>query len=218
MLIDLFLQEVGSKYAPSITIKDKDSSLLMKSANALIGIFNPKFNQYITTIGTTIYVPKGFMDRNPARILEVISHETKHVKDYKETPLRYVLGYGFPQLFSLLFIPLLITLLLLGCGWWSLFGLLPLILLAPFPAPWRYKRELTAYRTSLLMGKHVYCFSDMDLMATRNWIVSQLSEKWYYWTWPFPIKIKEDLMDEGYELEPYYQEVLAFCKRHNVKL
>lgn len=210
-LIDSFLKEVGSKYA-NIQIKDKNSSWLMKTLNRIVSIFNPRFDRYITTIGTTIYTPTGFMDKNPVRTLETISHETRHVMDFKQHPILYVLGYGFPQILA---IPLLILLLVLGCGWWSLFAL---ALLAPIPSYWRYKAELRAYRTSLLLGKHVYKLSDKELQATKDWIVMQMTERWYYWAWPFPGSIRKDLEDSSYELEPFYVDLLDFCKRHQVQL
>lgn len=216
-LVDAWISEVGSKYA-DIHIKDKSTSTMMRVVGKLLGLFNPKFDQYITTVGTTIYVPKGFMDKNPARALEIIVHETRHVKDYKANPVLFVLGYGAPQIFSLLAIPLVITLLVCGLGLWSLLGLLPLVLLAPIPSYGRYKSELVAYRTSLVFGKYVYDFSDIDMDLTRVWIVDQLSEKWYYWAWPFPNQIRKDLSDTSYESEPFYVDMVEFCKKHQVKL
>lgn len=206
-IVNLYLEETFKKHVSGVTIKTKSQSLLLKLISPVIKVlFNPRIEEYIQTIGKTIYVPETFMKGQTANVLSVISHECRHAMDYSNSPVQFVLSYGFPQIFA---IPLVLLLLLFGCGWWALLGLL---LLLPLPAPWRYLHELRAYRTRQLM----LIINNFDDSPAVDNIVKNLSEKWYYWTWPFPEKIKKDLRDMSYVTEPFYQDLAAFCKAHNV--
>ena len=210
--VNVFLDKFAKKHAPSISIKQKSQSNLMKILSFLVKPFNPKFDQYITTIGTTIYVPDNFFNKKPIQIIEVLSHETKHAKDFYNHPFLFICGYLFPQI---LFLPLLILLLAVGCKLWSLFAL---ILLTPIPAYFRFKSELVAYRTSLLIAENVFVYPIKEVQKIKDWIIEQLTKRWYYWAFPFPSYIQNELNDSSYKIEPFYLDLLAFIKSNKQSL
>lgn len=210
--VNVFLDTFAKKHAPSISIKPKSESFLMKIIGLFVKPFNPKFDQYITTIGTTIYVPDNFFNKKPIQIIEILSHETKHAKDFFIHPFLFICGYLFPQI---LFFPLLILLLLLGCKFWSLFAL---ILLLPLPAYFRFRFELVAYRTSLLIGENVLIYSSKEMQKIKDWIKEQLTKQWYYWAFPFPSYVEKQLNDSSYKEEPYYLDILEYFKNNKSEL
>lgn len=202
-----------NKFAPGSSIKIKEDSKLMKIISYLVYFFNPKFlDQYITTIGNTIYFPKRLLEnKNPFRFLEIVVHESFHINQYKQYSILFMLGYLFPQSLILFLLPLL---LLLGCGW---FTLLSLLVLLPFPAYFRFKWELEAYRTSILFGRKIFKFDERTMDLIKAQIVSQLSGKFYYFCWPFKKHIYKLLNDERAVLEnPKYLSIYEHFKQTKV--
>jgi hypothetical protein len=210
--VNVFLNTFAKKHAPSISIKQKSQSSLMKVLTFLVKPFNPKFDQYITTIGTTIYLPDNFFNKKPIQVIEILSHETKHAKDFHNHPFLFISGYLFPQI---LFLPLLILLLVLGCKLWSLFAL---TLLLPIPAYFRFRFELVAYRTSLLIGENVLIYPPKEIQKIKDWIMEQLTKQWYYWAFPFPSYVRKQLNDSSYKIEPYYLDILQYIKTNKSQL
>ena len=74
--------------------------------------------------------------------------------------------------------------------------LLFLLCLAPIPAPFRYLKELEAFRVSILFARHVYSSNKEMLEWIKERIVTNLSKSDYYFTWPFPNMILKHLDDE----------------------
>ena len=186
----------------------------MRGISRIVSVFNPRFDQYITTLGNTIYVPDGFLEKQPIRVLETVAHETQHAMDFNCSPVLFVLVYGFPQILA---VPVGIAVGLLTGLWWL--GLVVgLLLLAPLPAPGRCWMEIRAYRTSLQVGRYVYRFSDREMERTKEWIVSQLSEKWYYWTWPFPSMIKRALDKDSLLDKPGHVKLIKFLAEHDLSM
>jgi len=48
------------------------------------------------------------------------------------------------------------------------------------------------------------------------WIVGQFTGGSYYFAWPFPGMIMQNLKNENFMLEPRYQEITNFLKNHGL--
>lgn len=222
-LAEAFMLEVAQKHHPKAIVAKKSESKLMKAINLVVGKFNPEFSdRFITTIGATIYVPDDFLETNDdTQVVEVLAHETQHIIDYAASPAKFVLGYLFPQVLALL------SLLALGAFFntWMLLWLIALVFLAPIPSPGRYKAEINGYRVSILFARNRVVFdgyrltrvgySDAEMAQLHKWISNQMTSANYYFAWPFPKQIEKDLTDEGFMIEPRYQEIVKFLQGHN---
>lgn len=138
---------------PDFKLKFKDQDGLQKVIGKVVGLFNPDYmTRYITTLGHTVYFPteKDYHDR-PLSSLTVLAHEYVHMWDYQQKGLLFSLTYALPQI---LFIPLLLTYVALGC-FFSFFGFPLLALLTamacliPWPSVGRTHWELRGYTMSL---------------------------------------------------------------------
>lgn len=214
-LVELYIEEVTQKYSPGASIKEKKDSLLLRMIGFCIKPFNPNFmEQYITTIGNTIYFPSKMLNEmSQDRLLDIVAHETIHIKDYEKSKVLYCLSYLFPQILVLL--ALLSLLAIFGSAMWLL-SLFALLFLAPIPAYWRYKLELKAYRTTVIFARKVWGYKDGSMSIIHKWIISQLATKWYYFTWPFAKTIEKALKDESFMQEEPYQEIIKFLDKHNL--
>jgi hypothetical protein len=105
--------------------------------------FNGDFmNGHTTTMFGKVYFPsKDFVECNYERATRIILHEAVHLKDEKESPVFFKLGYLFPQILALLALLAFVNL------WFLLF----LLALGPWPAPFREKSELRGFEKTLLM-------------------------------------------------------------------
>lgn len=211
-VVNKFLNEVTRKHAPDASIRPKSESTLMKMVAWLVKPFNPDFmNSYITTIGTTIWVPDNWFETtDDTGALEVIAHETQHIIDLKKWGwIFFAGGYLFPQ-FLAIFAFLALLAIPLGLPW--LFALLFLGFAGPVPAYFRYRFELNGYRTSYIFGKYVRNYTPTDMAAIVDpWVIDQLSNKWYYCAWPFPKAIKSTLDGSwDWAKQPRYQELLTW--------
>jgi hypothetical protein len=170
----------------------KDESRFMKTLAIFATLFNPKFmTDYTTTVGTTIYVPRGDFSEYQNDYVEIFAHELMHMRENKQQgSVLYFLRYFFPQILF----PL--ALLSIGAIWnlWFLLALLFLLFLLPLPSPGRRDIELNGYTMSL---------------AVRYWTGSQLDEtdftrieryftgSAYYFMWPFAGGIGRDLRERA---------------------
>jgi len=211
-LAGAFFEEVTKKYAPDAKVVKKSESFLMKAIAFILKPFNPSFSHYITTIGKTIYIPDGLEAANEMALLDITIHETFHIIDYVRNKAKFILGYLFPQCLaalSLLSVFAIINPLLF------LF-LLFLLLLAPLPAPWRYKFERRGYRVSILLGRRLHNFSENQMQQLRDRFKKEMTTGAYYFAWPFPDSIDQDMKDESFMSESDYQVVLQFLKNHKL--
>lgn len=177
------LISAAKQHFPDLQIKYKDQSTFMKILGKLL-FFNPSFMKtYTTTIGSTIYFPsKTFLKLQPAMMTIILLHELIHVNDAQKLP-KYVFEflYLFPQIISLLLIPLLLVS-------WKLF--LPLIILfaLPLPAYFRMIYEKRAYLVSLYVTNKLnqkYQLTN-TLEENKNLYLSQFKSGAYYFMWIFP--------------------------------
>lgn len=212
LLAQEFVTEVSQKHNQKVKVLRKSESWLMRAIGFILKPFNPTFmEQYITTIGATIYIPDDFLTSfGEMEVLDVLAHETQHVIDFTKNRLLFVLGYLFPQCLALLALLSIFAFL----SPWMLLCLLFLLFLAPIPAPFRYKFEVSGYRTTILFARKVYHYTDEQMAQLYQWVSSQMTTGNYYFAFPFPGKIAKDLKDESFMLEPRYVEIIDFLKRH----
>ena len=125
---------------PGFKLREKKTSSLMWFVYiaSLMFLWNRRFmTSYITTIGTTVYVPCrvdefGLMYGD----LVVLKHEIQHMLDsLEEGVVLWSVKYLFPQVLA--------PLCLLGFAWWPLWFLA--LALLPWPAPWRVRAEVRGY-------------------------------------------------------------------------
>jgi hypothetical protein len=84
---------------PSFSVRFKNESKLMRLLTVLMYPFNDRFmNGFVTTLGSAVYFPSlkllKLRWRDYARVL---AHERVHIWDGEQRPLRFNLGYAFPQ-------------------------------------------------------------------------------------------------------------------------
>lgn len=213
-LAEAFLNEVSRKHHPKAGVLRKSDSWLQRIIGFFVKPFNPKFmSLYVTTIGHTIYVPDDFINNsNELGMIDILAHETQHIIDYVANPIGFTISYLFPQCLALL------SLFAFGAFFnlWMLLWLLALVFLAPIPSAFRYKAELKGYRTSILLARMAQNYNDNDMQFLYAWIKSQMTSESYYFAWPFPNSIEDDLKDESFISEPRYVEIINFLEKHKL--
>lgn len=188
---------------PKLQIKYKNESNFMKLLSKIL-FFNKNFmHSYITTIGNSVYFPnKQHIENNPIESIIILAHECYHIKDAKKfNSFIFIMLYLVPQLFALLFIPMLFIL-----GWWAL---LFLLFLVPIPSPGRAYFEFHGYTMTLFMCDQVYRELGMKDQK-RKILLRELAEKikntnfagpGYYFMWPFNLSSQFDkvinMIDSG---------------------
>lgn len=205
--VTVFLDTVGSKYG-KIKILPKSSSKLMQAIGWLFRVtkISPEFmEQYITTIGETVYYPDKMLEAGDTEtILRVLVHETVHIADSnKLSGPFFKFLYLFPQSLAPLALLSLLAFWKLSFLWCLLF----LLCLAPIPAPFRYWFELRAYRTQILISRKEDKLTDEQLIPIYEWIENQLCTNLYYWTWPFPTIVRKHLKDEDWMRTGIYNDI-----------
>jgi len=178
------LSELNKHYP--IKVKNKSDSTLMIILSWIM-FFNRQFmTHYVTTIGNTVYMPSTAKDWPRNAILSILTHEFVHVHDGQKDKL-FELKYLFPQILAPLFLALLPF-----CWWLAL--VLFVICLLPWPAPWRKKYELRAYKMSLLGFKAYFEGSrpdewiEKELQETAEFQNSQFVGAGYWFMWPWGVK------------------------------
>ena len=164
-------------YFPTLQVKYKDQSALMKILGKIM-FFNPGFmTSYLTTLGTTVYIPnEQYVQDHPQITCDVFIHECTHMYDAKRIGFIYQLVYAFPQLLS----PLMLLLLFVLS--WKIVLPLVLLFLLPLPAPWRVYFERRAYFVQMYVGNKMY---GNDPAIDGSTYASWFRDGSYYWMWIF---------------------------------
>ena len=207
-----FVNEIGKKYNKKINIRSKsEPDWMLKIVGFVAKIFNKRFDTgYITTIGNTIWVPEHFFDKSPKAALEIIIHEVIHMYDAKRLTMPlFGLIYLSPQILASLAL-----LSVFGGGW--LWCLLFLLCLAPIPSPGRMWLEMRGYRSNMMYSKYVYNMNNEALNNDADFMASQFVEAFYYWMWPFKGHVVSMLIDEKYEKEMIYVEILDWLRQRKL--
>lgn len=182
---------------PSVQIKYKNESTFMKILGKIL-FFNPQFmDQYITTLGNTIYFPnRDYANSDPVDAATVLLHELVHVYDSQKRSL-FPFLYMLPQLLSLIFFPL-----------FFIFGfkiaLFSLLFLLPLPAYFRMFAERKAYTIELYAYNKLNSQGyEINFDGLPTLIVSQFKTSSYYFMWPFN------------SIDSYFSNVLTQIKNGN---
>jgi hypothetical protein len=191
------LVDAAQKYFPSLQIKYKNTSLLMKIVGTIL-FFNKDFtDNYTTTLGSTVYFANESYTRlRPISAAVVLLHELVHIEDAKKfTPFLFVTLYLMPQLLSIFCLPLLFVLS------WKLVVPICLLLAAPLPAYFRMIFEKRAYLSSLYVlhriGKKFHF--EPHLKTQAIYFNNQFKNSFYYFMWP--LGIKKDLNEALIKIE-----------------
>lgn len=173
----------AQKYFPSLQVKYKNQSTFMKVLGTIL-FFNKSFmTDYVTTIGSIIYIPdQNYMKLHPVSGSVTFLHELVHIYDSGKIsrPL-FTFLYLLPQIMALLLLPLFFFL-----KWWIV---LPLVLLclAPIPAYFRMVFEKRAYISSIYtlnaLGKRLNF--NPHLANQVSFFVEQFCNSYYYFMYPF---------------------------------
>lgn len=185
---DLFkaLTETVKGTIPKFSHRWKPKVWIYRVIGPVVGIFNKRFlTDYITTLYPHVDWPQEHPE-NEDHTWKVFSHEFVHLYDFKRMPLRYVIAYGFPQIFA----PLALFAFLAFWKWWFLFFLLFLACAAPWPAPGRTWAELRGYTMS--MAVNLWRYGDAQ-GETIDWITPQFTGWAYYRMCPNEKSIRDRL-------------------------
>lgn len=172
----------------NLNIKFKNESLLMKIIGVIL-FFNPSFkNNFITTIGNTVYFPsKEYLEKKNYEVLPIIFHEYVHVIDNNKYKL-FKLLYLFPQILA----PLALIFSFIS---WYIALMIFIILILPWPAPWRKKFELRGYKMSLFAQSEIYKEINLDniislakLKMSAKHYNQNFAGSSYYFMWPFGVQ------------------------------
>jgi hypothetical protein len=176
-LVEIMNKKIGYKH----WIKFKDESLYMKFLGKIL-FFNKDFmTKYVSVIAKDVYFPSRIkFEKDRGKYFETLCHEYVHILDYISHPVRFILGYLFPQILSL------IAVFAIFNPWF----LLALLFLAPFPAPWRAKSELR--------GKGMNCKVKVWSGKTVNdYYLNKYADAFttsaYYFMWPFKKQVIKKL-------------------------
>ena len=197
---------------------------------SLMFLWKPKFmeNTWVT-LGRDVHVPNLLdLGTNPHADYATINHEAQHVYDrlayedwlcgklrldcdYGYAPafikwfagFSWTLGYGFPQTLAPLALPGVVWL-----GWW---GLLPLVALVPWPAPFREWLELRGYAATM-EGWYEITGTPPTHKSELKWIAKVINKQflgWGYWCMSW---------NRNHVERYFYNVVLAIGMRHTRKL
>lgn len=215
-IIQLYLKQIEEKHKIKIQVLPKSQSKLLKTLRPIIEIFNKNYwNDYVTTLGNTIWVPENWINNNYSALsmIETIMHECVHIKQANEqTVFIHNILYLFPQIL-VIFSLLAFLAIPFGLNW--LWTLTFLLFLLPLPAPFRYQKELEAYRITMLFLKHVYKTDTRGSWAEQS-IVEQMVGSSYYFAWPFKKLILKDLQNEEALQKELYKDILSFLESNNL--
>lgn len=183
------LVNVIKRRVPDFQIKFKDESPFMKFLGKLL-FFNKGFmTTYTTTIGKTVYFPeRAKFEANRGRYFKTLCHEYVHVMDYVQRPVRFILGYMFPQVLALLSLGAIFAFI---SPWFWLF-LLALLFAAPIPSPGRAESEIRGYGMSCKV--RVWKGEVLDANYLK-WCADAFTTSAYYFMWPFRKNVEKRLRE-----------------------
>lgn len=210
------------KLVPDFKVCFKDDSKLQRVIGFLVWIFNREYmTKYTTTLYPVVWFPtRDFYESRPRASLNILAHELVHLLDTQKHPFWFRLGYLFPQVLSLLaFLAIIPTAIL--AGWWAFLALgIALVLLVPWPAPWRTAYELRGYGMSLAIIQWSYGIVAEDMPGT---IADHFTKADYYfmsWSRTAVVQKLTEYMkcakDGTLQQEDPYKLVRAFLAKNNL--
>lgn len=168
---------------PNFEVRFKDESKWQRILGVLVWVFNREYmTRYTTTFYPVVWFPsKAFYEERPSPSLRILAHELVHLLDTKAHPVWMRLSYLLPQVLSILAFLAIIPVAIL----WGLWGLLPfgigLVLLVPWPSPWRTAWELRGYGMSLACAQWM---NPLTVEVMRDHIVENfVTSNYYFMSW-----------------------------------
>ncbi len=162
--LDKLIAEIKSEF-PNFTVIPKADSLLMKWINLFMLLISFGKNQfmddYITTIGTTVYSNNGWDGMKLETRATVLRHERIHMRQQKR--------YTWP-LFAFLY----------------LFPFFPVCF-----AYFRARMELEAYAETVRADLDYYGTNVIWSDKYKSWLVSQFTGPGYCWMFIFPKTVEK---------------------------
>lgn len=200
-----------------VRVRFKNESPLMRALGALL-FFNRGFmTDYITTIGRTVYFPDRSSVEGDRPDWGTLAHEGVHAADYDAHPVRFVLGYLFPQWLGLG------ALAALG-AFVSLWFLGALAFLAAF-GPWssfgRARLERRGYQMTIICDAIARGLEFVKAPDYQEWIVGIFSGPDYYWMdrdrTRVRLRVRADVaraerLLAGTETDPTYSPTIALVR------
>ena len=183
------LENIIKERVPGFQIKFKDESPFMKFLGKIM-FFNKRFmTGYITTIGKTIYFPgRQEFEENRGGYFKTLCHEYVHVMDYVQRPVRFILGYIFPQLLAVFSLGAILALI----NPWFLLFLLALLFAAPIPSPGRAESEFRGYGMSCKV--RIWKGEIIDANLLKQY-ADTFTTSAYYFMWPFRKNVDKRLRE-----------------------
>lgn len=175
-----YVEWFNGRFGTKVRFRDKHKTWWMYILAVLVFPFNQTFmSGYITTIGSAVYFPKGYWD-SPDRTwwgsLDTVFHECVHAHDLHKSPFVFIISYGFPQLLSLVFLPIAIV---AGFPWWAclIAFFLPWVPVLT-PSPGRCWWEVRGYRTSIFLSWKVAGVSGPEIPTK---LLKKFTGSDYFW-------------------------------------
>lgn len=151
------LEEIAKEF-PTFVIRYKSKSRLMKTAGFLLhmlsgGKADSFMSNFVTTLGTTVYVPNAWMGMTPEKRVVLLRHERVHMRQQKRLGMaRFLFMY-----------------LLWPVPIWF--------------AKKRRDFEREAYTESIKADHYFYGFIYVDTAEYKEFIVTDFSGPCYMWMW-----------------------------------
>lgn len=192
------LESVIKKNAPKYELRFKNESTFMKIMSKIL-FFNKGFMTRVkTVVGTKAYWPsKEDYEKDPRETFGSLAHEFVHIMDYVRSPVKFTLGYLFPQILAtpaILFVllsPILITLIALGALPVSiLLVLITALFLAPIPSFGRKRAEMRGYGMNIKLMVWIY---GSFPKYRKDWYVRHFTGPAYYYMWPYKKGIEKEI-------------------------
>lgn len=220
-ILDAVFAWLDSTVGCKLRVKQKSAFMWALYVVGFMWVWNRKFmTDYTTTIFGRIYLPEGYVMKEPGDAWRTLCHEGRHRFDANEHgEFWFSFSYLLPQA---LLLPLALGLGLWLLPWWGTL-LLSVVALLPWPAHFRARWERNGYLASMIV----------DL--SRNWVLEQ---PWYvdymvstYAGWGYyhmtlrrvvaETRVREDIararrLVAGTEVDPYYTRMLAVLRTAGV--
>jgi len=196
--VDHFWENVVLKNFPKAKLCVKNKNWFMRILGVVL-FFNPSFmRDYITVIGTTIYVPTDtWVEDNPSGALIVLAHEFAHMWDRTHGYNLFSLKYLSPQIWGLFSFFAFLGFVNL----WFLLFLVSIVFLVPWPSPWRTYIEANGYAMTMYM-RHLILYPKYNKEAEATMFTKDcFVNKAYYWMSWNKYKVKHMLINR-YDLLP----------------
>lgn len=172
-------------FAPAFRLQAKSRSALHRALGWLLGRVGGAayMTRYWSTVGYAAAWPTRFDQAWDGLAWVDVLHEGAHaLQARRRGRLLHTALYLCPQLGAC---GALLVLALCGASWWAL---LPLLLLAPLPAPYRAWCELDAYE-----AQYAAAAWGLGVALDTAALTAMVTGPAYWWMWPFRARVQARL-------------------------